>query len=126
MDAVSYTHLDVYKRQLLQSCSTGSEGGGVSSWGTSVFCLDRTADGRGVPAVLGCSSGGIAGGVSAGASAHIENVTVKDCKAGTLGGGLYIYSGSTTLYDCDVSGLSLIHISPAPCRPGSRRAAHAR
>ncbi|WP_302547862.1 SpaA isopeptide-forming pilin-related protein [Gordonibacter pamelaeae] len=89
---------------LLQSCSTGSEGGGVSSWGTSVFCLDRTADGRGVPAVLGCSSGGIAGGVSAGASAHIENVTVKDCKAGTLGGGLYIYSGSTTLYDCDVSG----------------------
>ena len=78
-----------------------------------MFCLDRTADGRGVPAVLGCSSGGIAGGVSAGASAHIENVTVKDCKAGTLGGGLYIYSGSTTLYDCDVSG----------CIPPARTAA---
>lgn len=90
----------------ISGCTTGSEGGAVSSWGTSVFCLDRTDNNSGGPVVESCTSGGIAGGLSMGAASHIENVTVKNCSADSLGGGLYIYSGSTTLYDCEITACS--------------------
>lgn len=87
----------------ISGCTSGSEGGAVSSYGTSVFCLDRTTDGTGGPVVESCTSGGIAGGLSMGASSYIENVTIKNCSAGLMGGGMYIYSGSTTLYDCEIT-----------------------
>lgn len=91
---------------LISGCSTGSEGGGVSNYGVSVFCLsDGAGPGTG-PVVEGCSAGGIAGGISAGAATSIEDVEVRDCTAGLQGGGLFVYSGSTTLYDCLVTGCS--------------------
>lgn len=88
----------------MSNCNSGSEGGAVSSYGTSVFCLDRS--GGGGPVIEFCSAGGIGGGISIGAASHLENVTVKNCVAGLMGGGLYVYSGSTTLYDCMITGCS--------------------
>lgn len=90
----------------ISGCSTYSEGGGVSNYGVSVFCLDDTADLSAGPTVEQCTSGVIAGGISLGAGGHIENVTVNNCAAGSFGGGIYAYSGSTTMYNAHITGCS--------------------
>lgn len=88
----------------IAGCSTHSEGGGVSNYGVSVFCLDGSANLSGGPVIENCTSGKIAGGLSAGAASHIESVRVSGCAAGAFGGGMYLYSGSTTMYNCSVTG----------------------
>lgn len=90
----------------IDACSTYSEGGGVSNYGVSVFCLDNSANLSGGPKVTNCSSGKIAGGLSFGAAGSIESVIVDGCTAGAFGGGLYLYSGSTTIYNCSVTNCS--------------------
>lgn len=90
----------------ITGCSTYSEGGAVSNYGTSVFCLDGSPDLSGGPLVSGCTSGKIAGGLSMGAASHVESVRVDGCTAGAFGGGMYLYSGSTTMYNCSVTNCS--------------------
>lgn len=90
----------------ISGCSTHSEGGAVSNYGTSVFCLDGSPDLSGGPFVSGCTSGKIAGGLSMGAASHIESVRVDGCTAGAFGGGMYLYSGSTTMYNCSITNCS--------------------
>ena len=87
----------------IANCSTYSEGGGVSNYGVSVFCLDNAPDLSGGPSVTNCTSGKIAGGLSFGAASHVESVVVNGCTAGAFGGGIYMYSGSTTIYNCVVT-----------------------
>lgn len=90
----------------IDACSSYSEGGGVSNYGVSVFCLDDSPDLSGGPRVTNCTSGKIAGGLSMGAASHIESVIVDGCTAGAFGGGMYLYSGSTTMYNCSVTNCS--------------------
>lgn len=87
----------------IAGCSTYSEGGAVSNYGTSVFCLDGSADLSGGPSISNCTSGKIAGGLSIGAGSSIESVRIDGCTAGAFGGGMYLYSGSTTMYNCSVT-----------------------
>lgn len=90
----------------ISDCSTYSEGGAVSNYGTSVFCLDGSPDLSGGPRVTECTSGKIAGGLSMGAASHVESVRIDHCTAGAFGGGMYLYSGSTTMYNCSITNCS--------------------
>ena len=103
----AYTGLIVLEDgSTIRNCSTGTEGGGVSNWGTSVFCLSDSADLSTGPIIENCTSGGIAGGLSTGSSSSIEQVIIRGCTAGSQGGGMYVYSGSTTLYNCLIENCS--------------------
>ncbi len=91
---------------LISGCTSGSKGGGVSSFATAVFCLDGKPGSGGGPTVQDCSAGLAGGGIGVGGSTYIEDVAVNGCSSGVLGGGLYLGKGSATVYDCLVNSCS--------------------
>lgn len=90
----------------IRDCSTGTEGGGMSSYATALICTSNAADLSTGPIIENCTSKGIAGGLCTASSSSIEQIIVRGCTAVYQGGGLYLYSGSTTMYNCLVEDCS--------------------
>lgn len=91
---------------VIRDCATGTEGGGMSSYATALICTSNSADLSTGPLIENCTSKGIAGGLCTASSSSIEQIIVRGCSAIYQGGGLYLYSGSTTMYNCLVENCS--------------------
>ncbi|MEG1494239.1 MAG: hypothetical protein RR380_08190 [Gordonibacter sp.] len=89
---------------VIDACTTGTEGGAISSCKTSIFALSNTL-GSGGPTITNCSSKSIGGGLSLEASAHLERISLTNCSA-AFGGGMYMCGQSATMYDCVITGCS--------------------